>query len=386
MRLLAIGTSIALSAGLLVTAPASAEAPTTRALDPTRPTQVELTLCQDDSELDCIETLGLVKRKGFVAGSIVSAEDPVTWGPVKPGGSDSGPTNGTATLRNEIWRIPGLRTESGLDTLNPNIGMSTPGLRWYAADSGQESEALAVIGLDLFTGRGIDSPADPPCDSASGTCWREENILPSQVLRVVIRTSTFKPAWALSPLGNTLLRIDRLSGGGSRITVQGQALEQPGFFYGGGRPLPHLRDQFDYSWYRWSVHLYDANDPRFPDSCTQYGFPLISGNQYGTGVPQWDPRNQQMDLSISAPHLDGQGKAFRGHYEAFIPAAYAKCLWQANPKRLQNRLVVEVTAENGEEQAASTSIAFRDGGVRIVARNFTFSTPTVTVRPKQKKR
>jgi len=355
-------------------------------LDPGLPRQVELTHCRDDDELDCIEFLGLSKGGALVAGSIVSADPIITWGPIRPGGTESGPTNGTSTYRNEIWRVPGLQTESGQETLNPNVVITTPGLKWYAADSGEESGAPAIIGIDLFTGRGIHAVADPPCDYNTATCWREENILPGQSLRVVLRVSTFSPAWAMSPLGDTVLSIVDLPSGGTRITVQGHALQQPGFYYGGGRPLPHLRDQFDYPWYRWSVHLYDANDPRFPDACTRFGFPLISGNQYITGVPRWDSRNQRMDLSISAPHLDGAGKPFRGHYEAFIPEAYARCLWQADPKRLQSRLTVEVTTEDGEEKAATTSIAYRNGGVRIVARNFTFSSPTITVKPKKKRR
>jgi hypothetical protein len=48
--------------------------------------------------------------------------------------------------------------------------------------------------------------------------------------------------------------------------------------------------------------------------------------------------------------------------------------------------MVEVTSEDGEEKAAATSIAFRDGGVKIIARNFTFSSPKITVRPKTKGR
>lgn len=48
--------------------------------------------------------------------------------------------------------------------------------------------------------------------------------------------------------------------------------------------------------------------------------------------------------------------------------------------------MVEVTGDEGEEKAATTAIAFRNGGVRIVARNFTFSSPTVTVKPKMRKR
>lgn len=85
---------------------------------------------------------------------------------------------------------------------------------------------------------------------------------------------------------------------------------------------------------------------------------------------------------MSAPHLDGQGEPFRGHYEATIPGAYAKCLWRTDPKRLQNRIVVEVTAEGGQEQTASTAISYRRGGIRIVAENFAFSSPMITVKPR----
>lgn len=324
-----------------------------------------------------------MRGASFVEGSIISSEPPITWGLVKPGGTQSGPTIGTASHRNETSRIPGLRTKSGQDTINPNIAITTPNIRWCASDSGEESEALAIIGIDLFTGRTIDVPTSPTCTPESDTCRREETILPGQVLRVEIRTSGFDPSWALSPLRNTILDIDALGGGASRVTVQGEALEPPGFFYGGGRPLPHLPDQFDSSWYRWSDHLYGANDPRFPDSCNRHGFPLISGNQYATDIPQWDPRTQRMDLRMSAPHLDCAGQPFRGHYEAPIPAAYAQCLWEADPKRLTSRLLVKVTAECGEQKAASTAIAYRDGGVRVVARNFTFSSPTMTVKPKK---
>jgi len=347
----------------------------------------EMSRCAGEDDRDCIESIELLTEDGFVSGFIISSEPPITWGPVTPGGAESGPSNGTATLRNDEWRIPGLKTESGLDTLNPNVAISTPGLRWYASDSKEESEALALIGLDLFTGRGIDEPVNPPCDVGQGTCWREENVLPDQTLRVVIRTAKFDTAWAFSPLRGTKLRVDSLPGGGSRISVQGEALEQPGFFYGGGRPLPYLRrdDHFDYSWYRWSVHLYNANDPRFPDSCAKYGFPIIAGNQYGTGMPNWNGRTKEMDLSISAPHFDGNGNVFRGHYEAFLPGAYAKCLWRSNPKALASRLVVEVTDESGEDKAATTSIAYRNRGVRITATNFTYSNPAITVGPKRKR-
>lgn len=354
-------------------------------LDPDTPVRMELTLCRDEADRDCIEAIGVVTKDGFVPGAIVSTAPPTIIGPVEPGGSEVGPTTGQFIERNETWRLPGLRTESGQDTIDPSITITTPGMKWHNLDH-SVVDVPARVEFELHTGRSIFVLAVPPCDPDWTTCPRSELIYPDQTLRAVIRTAWFQPSWARSHLGNTILKIDRQSGGGSRITVQGSALNSPGFFFGGGRnPNPSDRDQFDYYDYRWSAYLIDANDPNFPDRCAGRGFPLISGNNMGSAPPMWDSRTQSMDLVMSAPHLDGDGKAFRGHYEAFIPAAYARCLWQADPKRLQSRLIVEVTSEEGEEKAASTSIAFRDGGVRIVARNFTYSSPTITVRPKSKR-
>lgn len=349
--------------------------------------RAELTLCADDADRDCIESLGMVDGGRFVPGEIIESQAPIVRGPVRPGGVESGPTTGSTIQRLETWRIPGLVTESGVDTIDPFIAITTPGFRWYNAAADFEYDVASQVEFELSSGRGVDVPADPPCDPGRGTCARPEHISPDQTLRAVIRTSWFQPAWARSHLRGTVLRVEPLGDGGSRITVQGNALNSPGFFFGGGRdPRPERREQFDYYDYRWTVYMMDANDPNFPNRCARFGFPLISGNQWGSGTPMWDSRTQQMSLEMSAPHLDGAGKAFRGHYEAFIPAAYAKCLWQADPRRLQNRLVVEVTAEDGEEKAATTSVAFRDGGVRVIARNFTFSSPKITVRPKGKRR
>jgi hypothetical protein len=387
MRLVVISSTVALLAGALVAVPANAQPQQVRALDPDQPARMELTLCVDVADRDCVEALGLVTRAGFIPGEIVSSGAPIIVGPVKRGGEQSGPTTGQAIDRQETWRIPGLKTESGLDTVDPFIAITTPGLRWYDAQADYEYDVTSQVEFEFSTGRGVDVPAQPPCQPETGTCDRPEQISPDQTLRAVIRTSWFQPAWARSHLGDTILRVEPLPDGGSRITVQGKALNSPGFFFGGGRdPLTYQREQFDFDDYRWLVYMMDANDPKFPERCAQYGFPLISGNQHTSGTPLWNSRTQRMDLEISAPHLDGRGKPFRGHYEAFIPAAYAKCLWQADPRRLQSRLTVEVTTEDGEEKAATTAIGFRDGGVRIVARNFTFSSPTITVKPKKRKR
>lgn len=357
-----------------------------RALDPRVPLRMELLPCTNNADRDCIESISLITSDGVIPGAQVSPTVPLVTGPVRVGGPVTGPVGGQVTdYSGGDWRIPGLRTESGVDVINPFVTISTPGLRWYDATTRQSWDLPAQILIELISTSGVEVPADPPCNP-NGTCGRQSIVYPDQTIRVVVRTSWFDPSWGRTHLGDTKLSVRALPGGGSRITVQGHALDSPGFFMGGGRnPNVSERDQIDYYDYRWLVYLMDANDPRFPEQCSRYGFPLISGNQWGSGTPQWYPNGQRMSLNMSAPHFAPDGSAFRGHYEAFIPARYAECLWKTDPRRLASQLSVEVTAENGQEQAATTSIAFRDAGVRIIASNFTFSSPKITVRPRNGK-
>jgi len=392
VKTIGLATAAVLAAGLLIgvpvqAAPAQPQADTRpQAVDRDTPIRMELTACANDESRDCIESISLVSGGEIIPARLITPGVPIVYKPVKPGQGETGPVGGSAIDRYDVWQLPGLATESGIDTFDPFIAITTPDMRWYNADTDSEYDVPAQVNIELLQGAWIDEPAIPACNP-DGTCGRPELKGVGQTFRVVLRTSWFKPAVARSHLADTVLKIERLTGGGSRLTVQGEALNSPGFYWGGGRnPAAEEREQFDYYDYRWTVYMMDANDPRFPEKCASKGFPLISGNQWGGGTPMWNPRTQEMNLVMSAPHLNGEGAAFRGHYEAFIPAAYARCLWQADPKRLQSRLMVEVTSEEGEEKAASTSIAFRDGGVRIVARNFTFSSPKITVRPKTKRR
>ena len=371
MRYLGGSVAAALVAGLLISVPASADMASPRALALDEPVRMQLVPCINEADRDCIESLGMVAGRTFIAGELVSLDEPKVTESVTPGTGESGPTTGRMVLHPQTWRIPGLRTEVGNDTLTPFIAITTPGLRWYAADSDSEYDVTSQVEFELFSEGIVEVSATRPCMGGDGTCYRPSRIAPGQPLRAVIRTSWFQPSWARSHLRDTVLRVEPLAGGGSRITVEGEALNSPGFFFGGGRnPDTSQREEFDFYDYRWTVYMLDANDPNFPSACANFGFPLISGNQWGSGTPTWNPRTQEMDLQMSAPHRDGDGKVFRGHYEAFIPSAYARCLWRTDPKRLQSRLIVEVTSEDGEEKAATTSIGMRNGGVRIIARNF----------------
>jgi hypothetical protein len=382
MRLLAMGVTAALLTGALASVPASAAPAAPHAIDRDAPQRKTLPLCKTMADRDCIESLGLVTKRGFVPGKLISTSPTQVIGPVTKGDGQSGPTTGTSAVTGLVWRLPGLKLPSGEEDLGASISLTTPGLRWYDARADSEYDVVAQLEARIYTQRWIHEKVDPPCEGSTGECGRPEPMSAQQGIRLVIRTSWFQPAWARSHLGETVVRVDPLAGGGSRILIEGTPLSGPGFYFGGGRdPLPSNRDQFDYFDRQWTTYMFDANDPKFPFECAQFGFPLISGNQWGSGTPTWTSETQQLELQVSAPHLDARGKPFRGHYEAFIPADYARCLWRTDPKALSSRLMIEVTSEDGEERVATTSINYRNRGVRIMARGFTFSSPTITVKP-----
>ena len=74
-------------------APSGLEA-SPHARDRDEPVRMELTLCHGASDRDCIESIGLVTSDGVIPGAQVSPTFPLVTGPVRIGGSVTGPVGG----------------------------------------------------------------------------------------------------------------------------------------------------------------------------------------------------------------------------------------------------------------------------------------------------
>lgn len=83
------------AAGLLLGVPAQAApsdrlaASIPRTLDPATPVRMNPTMCADETDLDCIEALGVASRDGFVPGEIISTSPLRTIRPVETDASET---------------------------------------------------------------------------------------------------------------------------------------------------------------------------------------------------------------------------------------------------------------------------------------------------------
>ncbi|MEY4170223.1 MAG: hypothetical protein RLZ94_1296, partial [Actinomycetota bacterium] len=114
-------------------------------------------------------------------------------------------------------------------------------------------------------------------------------------------------------------------------------------------------------------------------------FPVFSTNAGAWGYPYWDPEARELRTPLSGSHFNAKGKLFRGSFDALVPLELAECLWNINPRQLKDRLSIEVYAEDGDEQASTSSLTTRGGYLRIAARNFHFSKPTIVIKEKRKR-
>ena len=87
---------------------------------------------------------------------------------------------------------------------------------------------------------------------------------------------------------------------------------------------------------------------------------------------------------VAALHHLPDGEVFRGSYDLVLRSETARCLYGFTNAPLQAE--IKVTSEDGVDQAVSTSLSESGGWLRLSARNFHFSTPTIQVTLKSSSR
>ena len=383
--------SILVIATLVITASPAVAKPLPLADGPGEgPMFSDLTLCSSPRDLDCVESISLVTVDGVVPGTIATQSKPEPWPQVDPESGEFGLSKGHGVYRGDTWRIPGLKQEWGTEYLRPLIFLSQPGVQM--TENGEVWDIPAGLSIELVPGSAKDSSRDNdlPVPGIEGcgrpgkpeTCRKLASLHPDQTLRVVVRTSWLRPSWASGFLGDIRMTMEPLAGGGSRVTAEGFPLPQVGSYF------PRFGDpdqRPDYDYYLWGADFKDANDPYFPDTCLGSRFPVFSTNAATWGTPSWDPTAQELTTPLSGPHRNAKGKLFRGTFEALIPTNLAECIWGAAGRRIQDRLTIQVFEEDGDTQASTNSLTVRKGYVRITARNFHFSNPTIVIKEKRKR-
>jgi hypothetical protein len=89
-----------------------------------------------------------------------------------------------------------------------------------------------------------------------------------------------------------------------------------------------------------------------------------------------------LSYQVGGLHYNHDGSVFKGSYDFIMRSDTARCIYGFTKAPVQ--VAVTVTDVNGVKSASTSSVSESDGWLRIRARDFTFSTPTITAKITQK--
>jgi len=127
----------------------------------------------------------------------------------------------------------------------------------------------------------------------------------------------------------------------------------------------------------WSISnlLQTSPQPCLADSSRLLGLVTTNATVYGAAPPVFTAGS--LNYEVSALHRVPGGDVFSGSYDLVLRSDTARCLYGFSDAPV--RAEISVRSEDGTEQVATTSVSESDGWLRLSARNFTFSSPKISV-------
>jgi hypothetical protein len=145
---------------------------------------------------------------------------------------------------------------------------------------------------------------------------------------------------------------------------------------------PLLKPEAQDNW-RWNFSASNNNIANSPKCLDESGraniVGLVTTNApiYDGGAPRFN--NGFLDYKLAGLHTKADGSLFIGSYDLVIRSAFARCLYGFTSAPLQATVSV-LSADGAASNVATELVQERDGWISLVARNFTFSTPTARVK------
>lgn len=324
--------------------------------------KVEIPLCRIEQDRDCIQSLTIL-RGGKLIQTRLAAD---------PKGPNSGWSYRGASGKEINFSLWAELTPTGV--VEP-WGGRLPGARfWIQREGDADSPARDESNLDCSSG-----------DVAACTLWspplpREDRV------EIVFRSSWIRPLNVAVRGRDFVYKTERIAGGTLFTMAASQDLI-PRITNPEGTPIEKWESD---AWEAYLNFIIDhagtsqadsAYDPR----CADFGAPVAGHNAPGAGQPHWDHQTNSLNFNIQAPHRGPDGQVYRGFFQAQIPMSWLKCESGRRDLRASG-FSIRVVSEDGEEQVATTALKARKGILYVQAFGFHYSSPTVQIVSKKKKR
>jgi hypothetical protein len=112
------------------------------------------------------------------------------------------------------------------------------------------------------------------------------------------------------------------------------------------------------------------------------GIVTTNATAYSPGPPIFDKDAGDLNYRVAAPHYIANGKDnFKGTYDLVMRSEVARCIYGFSNAPINAS--ISIVSNDGSPQVATTVVSEKSGWLRLSAKNFEFSTPTVKVSLKQ---
>lgn len=124
--------------------------------------------------------------------------------------------------------------------------------------------------------------------------------------------------------------------------------------------------------------MYESADlsPCSADKTKLHGLVVTNAPVYETGPPKF--RAGVLDYRVAGVHNNVDGSEFKGEYTFVVRSDTARCFYGFSQAPIEAR--VTVVSSDGSEQIATVVVSERDNFLKLDARGFTFSSPTIKIK------
>lgn len=140
--------------------------------------------------------------------------------------------------------------------------------------------------------------------------------------------------------------------------------------------------------WRWNFAASNNNIANSPTCLDKVGRDKIVG-LVTTNAPIYDGGAPKfvdgfLKYKVAGLHNNADGSLFKGTYDLVIRSDFARCLYGFSSAPISATISV-IAADGTTQNVATENVNERDGWISLIARNFTFSSPTMKVQFTQQK-
>ena len=352
--------------------------------------------CEDDAQLDCIESIS-----ALIGGTWVNAQlTPRLWDPgstrIDGVWVPNDPEPDWFGWFNREWLIPGLLNEDGNATIQSNGTLAGPETIDARCSPLLPNEpclpmlqinvtASALDGFKVPYESGSEDCLMPYTNESSphyGKCVRQGHLQVGIKFRVVVRTSWLLPTIVVSKTDETLVAVERLpQDGANRVTVEGTPYKTVGL----GPGVDYKNDPNSRASWNDVIIKMQVLDGRYwrggtYSKCAELPSLVVADNTWSPNSPTFSSSNG-LELNVTNPHYDTDGTTpLEGRYNGIVPFLTASCLWGKDLNAKSQFIAEVIESSTGEKKAATTAVSVNAAELKISASGFTFSSPTIRVK------